>query len=194
MSSPFWEAMVRWGGDAYTMAEAFGHDSFEKGPVWCFDRIGMSVNLFRNHWTVCIGGEHEDGYDPDFLIYNDVVVWTPNGEVSIYGYPKDVFPATDFHTATLVGDEIVVIGGLGYAEEREFWRTPIYVLELERMSMRAVEGKDDEPGWIFKHDARLIDATRIEVSGGKRLDENGGIVRNDGVHELDLLSMVWTRR
>jgi len=33
--------------------------------------------------------------------------------LKIYGYPKGVFPPTDFHTVTLVGHKIIVIGCLG---------------------------------------------------------------------------------
>jgi hypothetical protein len=35
--------------------------------------------------NACIGGEHEDYYDPDVHIYNDVVVLGPGGEIEIYG-------------------------------------------------------------------------------------------------------------
>jgi len=51
---------------------------------------------------VLIAGEHEDYYDPDFFIYNDVVVRAPDGKFAIYGYSKEAFPPTDFHTATLL--------------------------------------------------------------------------------------------
>jgi hypothetical protein len=70
-------------------------------------------------------GEHEDHYDPDFFIHNDVVVRTPDGEVAIYGYPTEVFLPTDFHTATLLPASIVLIGSLGYrkagSRKRKSW-------------------------------------------------------------------------
>ena len=43
-----------------------------------------------------MGGEHEDFYDPDFCIYNDVVVYDGHGDFTIYGYPKEVFPSHGF--------------------------------------------------------------------------------------------------
>lgn len=33
------------------------------------------------------------------FIYNDVVVWHPDGALDIFGCPLDVLPPTDFHTA-----------------------------------------------------------------------------------------------
>ena len=71
-----------------------------------------------------IAGEHEDFYDPDFCIYNDVFVERARRPPGIYRYPKDVFPPTDFHTATLVGDEIILIGSLGYRDLRRAGRSP----------------------------------------------------------------------
>mmetsp|Transcript_31216 Transcript_31216/g.28392 ORF Transcript_31216/g.28392 Transcript_31216/m.28392 type:complete len:84 (+) Transcript_31216:264-515(+) len=70
-----------------------------------------------------ISGEHEDSYDPDFLIYNDVIIQDKEGNITIYGYPKDVFPPTDFHTATRIGDDVYIIGNMGYMQERKFNET-----------------------------------------------------------------------
>lgn len=86
----------------------------EDGPIWTFDRMGATRTELPDGRVVCIGGEHEDYYDPDFCIYNDVVVLGPGDEIEIYGYPKEVFPPTDFHTANIVGDRIILIGCLGY--------------------------------------------------------------------------------
>jgi hypothetical protein len=45
----------------------------------------------------------------------------------VYGYPESVFPPTDFHTATLVGEFIYVI-----------------VLDLSTLVWRSDEGKTSE--------------------------------------------------
>lgn len=66
-----------------------------------------SSTRLRNGREIYIAGEHEDWYDPDFYIYNDVIVIHPNLEIQIYGYPRTVFRATDFHSATLVQDESI---------------------------------------------------------------------------------------
>ncbi|CAF4387616.1 unnamed protein product, partial [Adineta steineri] len=52
------------------------HNNFNETdrPVWCFTRLGMTQTYLPDGRLICIGGEHEDGYDPDFQIYNDVVV------------------------------------------------------------------------------------------------------------------------
>lgn len=39
-------------------------------PGWCFNRFGATRPKLPDGRTVCIGGEHEDSYDPDFYIYN----------------------------------------------------------------------------------------------------------------------------
>lgn len=47
------------------VTDFYGH------PVWCFNRFGATRTKLPDGRTVCIGGEHEDFYDPDFYIYND---------------------------------------------------------------------------------------------------------------------------
>ena len=37
---------------------------------------------------ICIGGEHEDYYDPDFCIYNDDDVLDLDGSIEIYSIRK----------------------------------------------------------------------------------------------------------
>src|SRR5581483_4661437 len=129
----FWEWMIRGGDPPADATGVFGKFGFvlrdnklksgygpwrardlfgvpanrEDGPIWTFDRMGATRTELPDGRLVCVGGEHEDSYDPDFCIYNDVVIFTPAGGIEIYGYPRDVFPPTDFHTATLVGDRIV---------------------------------------------------------------------------------------
>jgi hypothetical protein len=121
MANAFWEQMIR-SGDCASAARS----QFEKQgrklnePVWCADRFGQSLTILGDGRIVQIGGEHEDHYMPDFCIYNDVFLHGLDGSLVIYGYPEDVFPPTDFHTATLLGDFIYVIGSLGYFGSRQF--------------------------------------------------------------------------
>jgi len=121
-----WDVMIRSGKQAYDAAKRFqdelqkcgGLEQRYKRPVWCADRYGQSFTELRDGTgrVVLIGGEHEDFYDPDFCIYNDVFVCYPeeDGRVEVYGYPVSVFPPTDFHSATMVGEWIYVVGTLGY--------------------------------------------------------------------------------
>ncbi|CAN5677929.1 hypothetical protein BH11ARM2_BH11ARM2_20940 [soil metagenome] len=131
------------------------------------------------------------------MIYNDVIVRDMRGGVWIYGYPKEVFPPTDFHTATMFGDGsyedvIFVIGGLGYPADREPWRTPVYRLRLSDLIMQPLDTKGEEPGWIFKHQASHTDG-KIEIVGGEKIDVSGRTSENKDRYQLNLLTLEWKR-
>jgi hypothetical protein len=98
MDFAFWKWMVKTLDHPYWLGKEYGHED-NRGPVWCFDRLGQSHTLIKNQWVVSIGGEHEDFYDPNFMIYNDIVVRDFHGGIEILGYPRGVFPPTDFHSA-----------------------------------------------------------------------------------------------
>lgn len=177
--------------------EFFGvKQNYEDGPIWTFDRIGATRNRLADGRVVCIGGEHEDFYDPDFCIYNDVVVLKPTAENEIFGYPKEVFPPTDFHTATLVHDRIVVIGTVGYQGDRCFGHTPVYVLDLATYRFSEIKASGNMPGWISEHDASLDSKGIIKVRRGKVLELSGGKERSRPNYEdyaLDTKNWVWNR-
>jgi hypothetical protein len=100
--NPLWVSLVHDRINAYQVNQRYGYERACGGaPTWCFDRFGQTTTELAGRRTIYIAGEHEDYYDPDFYIYNDVVVVSLGGEVAVYGYPRDVFPPTDFHTATL---------------------------------------------------------------------------------------------
>jgi hypothetical protein len=137
--------------------------------MWSFERFGMSETVLADGSVVHIGGEHEDHYDPDFFIYNDVIVIDPAGAINIYAYPQEDFPPTDFHSATRVADAIFIIGRLGYPESRALDVTPVYKLSLDSMRIEAVEALGDSPGWIYEHVASLSDdGHTLIVSAGER--------------------------
>jgi hypothetical protein len=196
MDFPFWQAMIRSGVSAYEGGRRFE----EKGrtlrePVWCAQRYGQSLTLLPDGRAVQIGGEHEDFYDADFCIYNDVFVYEGDGSVAIYGYPEAVFPPTDFHTATLVGDYLYVIGSLGYLGTRRYGETPVYRLDIHTLRMDRLDVGGEAPGWIFKHRAAAVRPHGIRVwagtvagGGDKELHEE-----NLGTFVLDLDRMLWQR-
>jgi hypothetical protein len=141
-----------------------------------------------------IGGEHEDWYDPDFSIHNDVIVHDGRGGFQIYSYPKELFPPTDFLTATFVDNYIYIIGSLGYDSERQYGSTPVYRLHLDDYHIEAIASTGENPGWIYDHRADLVSASVIRVSGGKiyTLHKNEQQHRpNQKVFSLDLEKMVW---
>jgi hypothetical protein len=168
----------------------------EDGPIWTFDSMGATKTRLPDGRVVCVAGEHEDFYDPDFHIYNDVVVLGPNEQIDIYGYPKEVFPPTDFHTATLVGDHIVVVGSVGYKSERSEGYTPVYVLDLKDFHMSKLETKGEMPGWISEHEANFLTPNAIIIHGGKIMRVSGGqqsFIRNMEHFSLNVESGLWTK-
>ncbi|MEO8099296.1 MAG: hypothetical protein ABI811_16450, partial [Acidobacteriota bacterium] len=73
------------------------------------------------------------------------------------------FPSTDFHTATLAGEFIYVIGCLGYHGTRQYGTTPVYRLHTGTFEMQRVEVSGPAPGWIYEHRA-FLDGQEIWIS------------------------------
>ena len=196
MDNPLWHWLVRTRHSAYSANQAFqGPSSCGAGPMWCFDRYGMSETTLPDGCVVHIGGEHEDFYDPDFFIYNDVTVIGPDGAIAIHGYPREAFPPTDFHSATRFGDAIILIGGLGYPEQRITGSTPVFRLDLHAMTIARLETSGEAPGWIHKHTAALSsDGAAIVVQDGK-IWRGPDLSMPDNVDawSLDIASGRWTR-
>ena len=173
MEQPFWQAMIRSGINGYAGGQIVGANR-DNGPVWCADRFGQSLTLLPDGRAIQIGGEHEDFYDSDFCIYNDVFVHYPDGRIDIFCYPESDFPPTDFHTATRIGDEIYVIGSLGYQGSRRFGETPVYRLNIHTLRIERLKTTGEPPGWISRHRASLIGTNEIRVWGGKVAAESNG--------------------
>jgi hypothetical protein len=205
MNVPFWHAMIRSRIAAFIARHEFAVTDSLDQPVWCFQRFGRSLTALPDGRYVEIAGEHEDYYDPDFCIYNDVVVYHGDGSFTLYGYPEDVFPPTDFHTATLVGPYIYLIGSLGYTGTRRPEQTPVYRLRWDTWEMEPITTEGTPPGWISTHQA-VYDASvhRIMVREGKRIvhvtdgiDETNpsGLdeeyIENTTTYALDLGIMRW---
>ena len=132
---------------------------------------------------------------PDFCIYNDVIVNRGDGTFEIYGYPEDVFPPTDFHTATLVRKAIYIIGNLGYLDRRQYGATQVYRLDIDTLVMEPVETTGEAPGWIHEHRARLV-GNCIEVTGGEICNLVGAeeqFVENEERFVLDLGTRIWSK-
>lgn len=168
----------------------------EDGPIWTFDRMGQTKSRLPDGRLIFIGGEHEDFYDPDFFIYNDVVVFTPHDQIEIYGYPREAFPPTDFHSATVADDQIIIIGGMGYKNERCPGHTPVYSLDLSSYRVSQIPTSGEMPGWISKHEAIYAQMDIITISGGQVVQERDSkqrICRNFEDYALDLKLRVWRR-
>ena len=206
---------------AYAVRKRFDLDDREGYPGWCAHRFGQSRTELPDGRVLVIGGEHEDGYDPDFFIYNDVWVITPaapraasdaeglddddddaarpigaDDTVEIHGYPPGVFPPTDFHTATLAGERVIVIGSIGYHRERGR-RAQVLALDPATLAITRVETRGDDPGWLSKHTAALsADGASIVVRGGQReitVADATKFRENADEYALDLRTHAWRR-
>lgn len=163
------------------------------GPRWTWERYGRTITMLPDGRIVHIGGTYEDFYDPDFCIYNDVFVQNPDGRVSVYLYPKDDFPPTDQHTATLIGDDIILIGSCGYHDLREIGATQVMKLDTHKFRMTRLVTKGDRPGWISGHLAEKLDENRVLVAGGHILTSKG-FQPNRQLFELDVAGLTWRVR
>jgi ankyrin repeat protein len=197
MDKRFWLDMIRAGVNGYQANQLFeGSTSFGGSPVWCAQRFGQSISFLNDGRVVQIGGEHEDSYDPDFCIYNDVFVHSASGGVAIYGYPEATFPPTDFHSATVIDEGILVIGGLGYWGTRVVGETRVFLLNLDTLSFTRIETTGESPGWIYRHRAQKISPHELRVAEGKVVtgsadDETHS--ENSLCYVLDLRGWTWRR-
>jgi ankyrin repeat protein len=193
---PFWKAMIRAGTGAWSARDYFDDKNVELEPVWCFERFGKSITELPDGRIIEIAGEHEDYYDPEFCIYNDVIVHHGDGTFDIYGYPCEVFPPTDFHSATLVGKFIYIIGSVGYGGERQHDVTPVYRLDIDTIAIEEVQTSGDNPGWIDRHKGTLRGSAEIHVRGGKvctRTIDEEDLVDNPFEYVLNLNTLVWRK-
>jgi hypothetical protein len=173
----------------------FSHSSYRDctpGPFWSWERFGRTSTTLPDGRTIHVAGEHEDAYDYDFCIYNDVVVEYPGGRREFYLYPKDTFPPTDFHTATPIENDIILIGSLGYKDMRRVGATQVLRLDTRTLRIEIISTSGDSPGWISRHRAEMIGEDVILISGGK-LQTAGEYVNNNDLFEFDLRLMKWSK-
>jgi hypothetical protein len=171
------------------------HSSYRNatpGPFWSWERLGRSSTRLDDGRIVHIGGEHEDFYDQNFCIYNDVTVEHPDGRFDFYLYPLSIFPPTDFHTATLVDEAIILIGSLGYKDLRQAGATQVLRLDIPTFRMDRLDIKGDGPGWISRHSAQLVSASTVALSGGNIWTMQGRLEPNARVFHLDMKQLAWS--
>jgi hypothetical protein len=204
MKLEYYEYMVRSREDTFRVREMLGARLMPREPDCWFDRFGMSRTPMLDGRIVCMAGEHEDFCDPDFCIDNDVIILRPwpgdsvvtpdTGGVEIYGYPGSVFPPTDFHSATPVGEKIYIIGTLGYMHARREGATTTFTLDSATCRIESAGATSGQrPGWTYKHHASYdVERHAITVRGGNiQLDRAAQEVQNPGAHRLHLADMRW---
>lgn len=203
----FKKVMINCGLTAYHARKHFSDIQYscrlDGMAIWCNNRFGQSVTLLPDDRILLIAGEHEDGCDPDFCIYNDVIEICPDGEIRVFGYPTSVFPPTDFHTATLVGEFIYIIGNLGYMGTRGSSKCPVYRLDTRDYRITPISTSGADPGRIYGHQAILIENQRIRIKRGKKIVSSiVGFLKKefkedhialDGEYELNLTNFQWSR-
>ena len=197
IENPVWQWMLREKLNPWTVRESLGleheYDLPKDERDWCFDRFGAPKVHMPDGRLITVAGEYEDAYDPDFCIYNDVVVQRGD-KVEFYTYPRSLFPPTDFHTATLVGDAIYLIGSLGYQDERAPGPTPVYRLDANTYRIEPVSTTGISPGWIHRHRAQLVDDRVIRISGGDVVvGDANGFKKGIETFELDLATHAWNQ-
>ncbi len=208
VENELWELTIRNGWNGYMLQQHLaptikinwqnfsphsGYRDTDPGPFWSWERFGRTSTKLPDGRIIHIAGEHEDSYDPDFCIYNDVVIEHPGGHREFYLYPKEVFPPTDFHSATLIGDEIFLIGSLGYHDLRRVGETQVLKLNTQTLRIEWISTSGDGPGWISRHTAAMLGETSILVTGGK-VQTDKDYETNTGIFELDLTTWAWRRR
>jgi hypothetical protein len=206
VENALWEMVVRknWSGyrlgahlnikrGNYADPSLSNHRETEPGPLWSWERFGRSRTPLPDGRVIHIAGEHEDSYDPDFCIYNDVIVENQDGSLEFYLYPKDVFPPTDGHSATLIGEEIFLIGSIGYRDLRRPGETQVLKLDTRTLRIEPVATSGDGPGWISRHTAGMLGETSILIGGGMVQTETD-YKTSTGTFELDLTTRTWRRR
>ncbi len=196
MEVPFWDAMVRSGANPFRVSKDFGDEhSPQLTRTWSFVRMGYSITPLPDGRVISIGGW-------EACLHNDVIVLYDKGRFEIYGYPHSAFLPIADHTATLVGDDIIVIGGYGENQDSEFDSTPVYCLNTKTLAIERLEISGQNPGLIFSHKAILFSsngqAGEIHLYGGSIVPANSGKAQNEAISNeatfvLDLASLQWRR-
>jgi hypothetical protein len=177
IDKPYWKFMIAHGNQRAADARESlefpkrmqpienGGYTWIREPVFCFNRVGRTETKLPDGHIIYIGGKHEKWDDPDYVIYNDVVVvhrrepppefsnpsagprdieirsFAQPEDIEIYGYPWDVFPPTFFHTACYYKDEgigkeyIYIIGG----------SHRVHRLDLHDYSIQRIETSGEAP-------------------------------------------------
>lgn len=193
--------MIRCRYKGYSARKKFGDEptlacgpESDKDSVWCADRYGQSFTYLPDGRVIEIAGEHEDSYDPDFYIYNDVFVHEPGGRTRIFIYPKAVFPPTDFHSATLVGKWIYIVGSFGYQDDRVGQCISVYRLNTEDYHIELVETQGSPKFQLYEHDAKQ-EENFLVLTGGIAFagtGQNEQTTPNTQTIKLDLQTLTWS--
>jgi len=164
--------------------------------LWCFDRMGQSCTALPDGRQIYIAGEHEDYYDPDFCIYNDVTVVHPDGRIDLYEYPISDFPPTDYHAAILneAAQTIIIVGSLGYPEDRAEATTQVMILDLKTMKIQRQITFGNQPDWLHRAQMNWCsDGHTLTISDGSLgVGQAKPFRKNLSIWHLDTHTWQWS--
>jgi hypothetical protein len=194
LSNPYWSWLVRAEVSSWAANQHFeGPSSYGGNAAWSTERFGQSSTTLSDGRILLIAGEHEDHYDPDFFIYNDIIVKHPDERIEILAFPEDVFTPTDFHSSSLVDGKIILIGNLGYPENRKTGETQILVIDPKTWDIKQQPSTGESPGWIHSHQA-TVDNGFITVTRGKVWTAHDTqLIENFDDWRLSLTDWTWER-
>ena len=88
-----------------------------KNPVFTFNR-GLNTQIkLDDKRTINVGGVQEEVDDPDYFIYNDIIVLDRNNNVTIYAYPEEIFPCIVNPKLEVQDDFLIITDGARYKND-----------------------------------------------------------------------------
>lgn len=205
MEELYWRAMVRSGdvADLYVdMSDLPKNDELNQSArEWHYIRWGKSLTPLPNGYFIEIGGRYEgrnEAYD-----FNEVFVYDGHGNFDIYGYPQEVLPPVVGHTATLIEDQIYIIGGMDDSEESLRNQRFIYRLNCNSMAIDKLETFGENCGLLYGHLVAYHRgqgiAGEIHVKEGYEWCYSADAGKNDWQENTDLLildlhTLQWRRK
>ncbi len=194
MTNPVWTWLARESEiPAFMAAWHFTGVDDSEHPGWTNRRYGQSTTELPDGRDVAIAGAHESGLDRHGYVYNDVIITAGDGSIEIYGYPRAVFPPTAFHSATLIDDQLYLIGNLGHGEPSHA-HAQVLRLDLRTLAVEQLVSLGTSPGRIGHHTASSSgDGAWITVTGGRCALPGWRQRDNADDYVLDLSTLEWAR-
>ncbi|XP_069025104.1 rab9 effector protein with kelch motifs [Embiotoca jacksoni] len=155
----------------------------------CLPVGGVSLRALRHSSAVIgdniyvYGGLLGQNPTDDLMVFNTVsFTWTP---VRTGGSPP---PALWGQSATLVGDQMFLVGGFGAGGD---FSKHLYVLSTENLLWQKFEVKGESPAACSGHTLTAHHDKDIYLLGGKSTNEDGMVTSSNEIHKLSIGKMKW---
>ncbi|MFC4996057.1 hypothetical protein [Rubritalea tangerina] len=191
MTNPFWSTVCRRSLMPIKPMPPSMSEFFRLQAMLSYERFGMSETKLEDGRTILIAGEHEDYYDPDFFIYNDVIVKDANERFKSSAIPKTSFQPLTF---TVPLSSATVSTSLApwlhrQAQEKD---TPVYYLDLKDYTIHQVNSGQALAGSSSMKRSTNSRPTPSPSIVGKRWIDSGDIIDNFSKWQLKLDTKQWT--